>query len=456
MAGKLVACPACGGHVRLPGKSAGVTAKAPAVTVPTVTAPRSGTAAPKPKSKSHKQAADVATFEMDGDGDDDFDDNDEDDRGSRRGKKRSAGKKKTGSNLLLLCSLGGGGILLLGGLVVVVLLLTLRGGGSNSPALALVPGDAGGFVLVRLGDFMKTPSADAIRKLAGNEKGNKFGIGMDEVRDIVVILSTKAMTGGEQPVVALTTTKTVTAAMFQASDAFKEATRKEVNGKTLFVSKQPGQPSVLLLDPNLLLVGDEPAITAMANRPAGGNAGPLTPKLRAAASGNDMFFFGYQVSPAMAQMAGPMGGGGPPGLKLSFITEVKGGHIALSEDKSIHGRISLDFADGAKAAKAKEDLDAALGMARMMLPNMKGQVPGMNPKMMALAEKALDKARPVVVGVSVEMPLEYETTIGELIDQAKPMMGGFMPGMGGMPPPPGPVPQAPQAPQPQRAPRKKL
>ena len=29
MAGKLVACPACGGHVKLPGKPAGVTAKAP-------------------------------------------------------------------------------------------------------------------------------------------------------------------------------------------------------------------------------------------------------------------------------------------------------------------------------------------------------------------------------------------------------------------------------------------
>ena len=218
----------------------------------------------------------------------------------------------------------------------------------------------------------------------------------------------------------------------------------------------------MIHDTNLLLSGEEAAITALSTQPPRKEAGPLTPKLRAAALGNDMFFFGYHVSAEMRQMAGPMGGpmgdpmaggpmGGGPGFKLSFVSDVLSGQIALTEDRTIHGRISLDFADAAKATKAKEDLDATLGMFRIMFPQMKGQMRGANPRMLAIAEKALEKARPVVVGNSVELPMEYETTIGELIEQAKPMMGmfgpGMGPGMGGMPGPP-PVPQRPPVPPP--------
>lgn len=450
MAGKLVACPACGGHVRLPGKPVGVTAKAPKVTVPAAPAP-----APRPKSKPQMKPkpATVATFEMD-DPDDDFEEEDDHYRESRRGKKRtSARKKKAGSGrLLLLCGLGGGGALLVVGLIVGLIFL-LPGRAPAGP-LALVPSDAAAFMLVRMGDFGKTASADTIRKLGG-EKDGKFGIAFDEVREVVIIFSTKSFKQLEKPIVALSTSKPISVAAIQASEAGKDLTKKEVGGKTLLVSAQPNQPSMLVHGSNMLLVGDEAAITALSANPPKGEAGPLTPKLRAAAASSDMLFFGYQVPPELAQMAGPMGGpmGGGMGMKLSFISDVKSGELSLREDRTIHGRLTLDFADAAKASKAKDDLDATLGMARMMMPAMKGQMPGINPKMMALAEKALDKARPVAAGNSVEIPLEYETTIGELIDQAKPMMGMFGPGMGGMPGPgmggmpPGPRP-GPAVPQP--------
>ena len=226
MAGKLVACPACGGHIKLGGKSAGVMAKAPKVTVPSAPPP-----APRPKSKSqlHRQPVKVATFEMDDD--DDLDDEDEP-RQSRRGKKRKRSKKKKSSSaLLLVCGLGGGGALLLIGLIV-GLVLVLRGGGTPTGPLALVPPDAVGFALIRMGEFQKTPSAEALRKLGGVDKDGKFGIAPDDVRDLVVIFSTKGMIGGEPPIVAVSTSKPISVAVIEASDMGKTMTKKTVGAKT--------------------------------------------------------------------------------------------------------------------------------------------------------------------------------------------------------------------------------
>ena len=459
MAGKLVACPACGGHVTLPGKSAGVTVKAPRSPMP-ATAPA---AAGRPKSNPARQPAKMATFKVDdGDADFEYDEDDGDDydrRPSRRGKKPNRNVAKAGMNPLLLWGgIGGGAAVLLLG-VVVGLVMAFRGGGGSSGALAMVPADALGFVLVRAGDFNKTPSAAAIRKLAGPENEAKLGVGMNELRDIVVIITPKSIKNDEMPIIAISTIKPIDVAGLLASAEFKDATtKKEVGGKTLLVSAKPKSPSVIFHEPSLILLGDEAEITALSAQPPKADAvGPLTPKLRAAAAGNDTFFFGYQVTADMKKWAGPMGGGGMPGMKLSFISDVQAGHIALTEDKAIHGRMALDFADGAKASKAKEDLDAALGMARMMFPQMKGNMPGINPRMMTIAEKALDKARPAVSGSSVEIPLEFEITIGELIEEAKPMMGMFMPGMGpGMGAmPPGPRPGPPPGPFPQPQPIRK-
>jgi hypothetical protein len=459
MAGKLVACPACGGHVTLPGKPAGVTAKAPRMTVPATAPAPAGRPKSKPPQPARKPAK-LATFEPDdGDADFEYDEDDEGDRRpARRGKKNTRGKKsKAGINPVVLWGgIGGAAVLVLG--LAVGLVMAFRGGGSPSGALALVPADSVGFMLVRAGDFNKTPSADTIRKMVGVENEAKFGIPISDIRDVVLIVTAKSMKPTGLPIVAISTAKPISIDAIAASELGKPLTKKEVGGKTLFAGGQANPQSMLLHEPNMLLMGDEADITALSAAPPKADVtGLLTPKLRAAAAGSDMFFFGYQVSPEMRQMAGPMGAGGMPGFKLTFVNEVQGGFVAMTEDKTIHGRLSLEFVDGAKAGKAKEELDATLGMVRtMMLPNMKG-MPGMNPRLMTIAEKAIEKARPFVTGNSVEIPLEYETTIGELIDQAKPMMGMFGPGMGGpgMGAMPGPPPGPPPFPQPQPPLRKK-
>ena len=148
MAGKLVACPACGSHVTLPGPgkpAAGVTARAPAATVP-----MAPSKAPS-KSPSRKAKEQPVEFEMD--------DGEEDRRPSRPEKKRKPRPKakSSGSLLVLVAGLGCGGLLLL---VVIVgaLMLFLFRGGSGGELLAMVPADVDGFARVRLSDFLKTSS----------------------------------------------------------------------------------------------------------------------------------------------------------------------------------------------------------------------------------------------------------------------------------------------------------
>ena len=423
MAGKLVACPACGGHVKLPGKPADVTAKAPAFTVP----------APRPKSKSqlHRQPAKVATFEMDGD-DDDFDD---DDLGSaRRGKKRKAGKKqKAGSGRLLLwCALGGGGFV---ALLLLVVLIVLLGGGGGSPVLAMVPADVEAFGMVRVGNLLRTPSGQKLRKMAIDlQKDDNAAKEIDNYQDMVIFNR-----NGRGPLIIASTSSPVDAAVSE-KQLVNSHTRKQLEGKTFFAPNNAAQLGIFLHGPRIAILGAEADIVDYLKQPPA-PAGPMAPMLRAAGSDSSMIFVAFQGSLLRNAPMGPMG----PMALMGGVPEFQQGRFTLNDGTRMAGNLALDFADAAKAATAKDNLDKMLDMARKTVPMQMKMMPG---PMAGLVEKTLAKATPALSGTTVNVPIDIEMSMGDLVEKMQPMFammammgGGMGPGFGpgpGMGPGPGP------------------
>jgi hypothetical protein len=438
LAGQRVACPQCGTHVQLPG---GPAARRPASAAVS-------SRAPAPKAQ-HAAASfepvgggKSATFELD------MDDDPEDDDRPRRRKKSKQGS----SRMLLYAALGGGGLVVVLLLVTLLLLLGGGGGGGRGSSLAhMVPADATTFVAFQSSDFWKSPSGQKVKKAIGPEfdKGNdefrkKIGLGMDEVREMLAVMP-KGPGSGKPDLIFVATEKPVDLAALQAGDIGKQRQKKDVGGKTLLAVQDPPNASVLVHASNILIVGDEAALTDFAKKPPAAE-GPLAPAIRAAKSQRSLFFVGFQVPPELAQMA--KAGPPVPMMKLDFVNDLKGGHVALSEGASLSASLGLYYPDAAKAKKAKEDIDSLLGVARMtMVPQMKGMpMPGMAENV-ALFEKALNRMRPTVSGTMVEVPIELDTTIGDMVEKFQPMMqqfGGGFPGLGG----PGPMPKPGPAPGP--------
>ena len=174
----------------------------------------------------------------------------------------------------------------------------------------------------------------------------------------------------------------------------------------------------------------------------------MAASIRAAGSDSNMFFVAFNGGALKKAGGGPMG----PMAMMGVFPEIKSGRVMFSDGSRITGNVALDFADDASAKTAKDLLDTMLGALRMTAPQ---QVKMMPAGMGDMAIKALDKARPTQSGATITVPIEVETTMGDLAEKLPPLMGamafgggpgpGFGPGPGIGPGPgmggPGQIPQ---------------
>ena len=146
--------------------------------------------------------------------------------------------------------------------------------------------------------------------------------------------------------------------------------------------------------------------------------------IQAAGSDGSMIFVAFRA-PAMRKGAGPMGP-----MMMGVMPDFETGRFTMNDGTRMVGNLALDFADAAKAATAKDNLDKMLDAARLMVPMQANMMPGADGRP-GREDARQGEARPF--RSDRQLPIEIEMSMGDLVEKVQPMMAMLaMGGMGGM------------------------
>ena len=304
-----------------------------------------------------------------------------------------------------------------------------------------VPSNAISFAVVRLGAFIESPSGAKIIEMTGpgiakfaKETEDKLKLEPKDIRTVMVIAL--AIPNDPKNVEQSGVIVVETAAPFDAAGIEKEADSKsEVAGKTMYFKKND-PVGILLLSPTRIMNGTKEMVTALITGTP--KAGPLSASLKEAAASKALFFAAFQTTPELAELR-------EKGVAVArdtvpaveAIAEATAGQITVSEDKSLKIALKLKYADADQAAKAKQSLEELTKQGADFLGGAKDMAKAFpdGEKLLPLVESALASVKPAVEGDTLTVPVQIDSTIGELFGTAMKMMP-----MGGPPkgPPPAP------------------
>lgn len=440
-AGKVIKCPGCGEKVKVPGGAA--------------TAVQA--AAPKPAAAVAKSTTSKKRSRDDDDEDEDFDEDEEEERPKKKKK-----KKKKGSPVLWY-ALGGGGLLLVLIIVGIFMFMGRRSpppqakakqpAPASAPAptpeapppppagpslVEFLPADAFAFLHTREGALMKSPSGKKLRALApkeaeqaGAEIYSKLGIGRDDAVESALILM-NAPNGPDvvdSSYVLMASTKPfkldALEAGFQVGPVPVKFTKKELNGKPAYVLplKELKLPVPLpdenmaiaahLLNPNVLIVSTENGMNSWLGREVAKD-GPLADSVKTVAAEPTFFFLAMRMPEQVNQFRDS-----PEAEQVKALLEANQLQLSLQEDKTIRLGLRLKFPDAEKATKGKETIENLLGGVRLMAGGFKKGLPPGGDK---IVDAALASIKPTANADTVDVPVQINTTIGELAELSKPMI----------------------------------
>ncbi len=266
---------------------------------------------------------------------------------------------------------------LVSALLAVGLVTSSVNGAELPPALAAIPGDAGGFVAIDVPAVMNSPLCDDIQFALGAIKpaeltafAKKFPVDPRTIEHVVVVLPTGATVLAPLP--DLHPTAVSALGIFGCAKAFDPVLLtkafspigrpKSYRGRTYQFEDESWTGLLVLPGNRAFVIGAEDSLVWLIDRLEQGEVvGPLSPA-RAEAVGHTVFI---AANPSVAV---------PPMLEfpaaLQPLTEAKRVCVAIDLGKSIKGSVELHYADADGAVKGEKAVKATIGLARDRLKNV--------------------------------------------------------------------------------------
>ena len=316
----------------------------------------------------------------------------------------------------------------------------------NQSAFDLVPGDAISFAMVRVGDFMDSPSGVKVIEMMGpmyamaeKQMKEELQIGPKEVRSVLVVglklpQDPKAADRAGFLVIDCTRPFSVPEKVESGSD------KSEVAGKVAYEDKKAGQ-MLVVLSPTRVMVGPPEIVT---NALKGAKAGALSVSAKQAATSKALVYLSFQVTEDLAKLREDKLTSVRdqiPGLEA--VADAVAGDLMISEDPSLKITLKLKYADADKAEKAKMAVEELVDQGKGLLALGKKEIEKLpqGAKLGALGKSALATVavKPAVDGErTLTVPLDLGANIGDLAEigmALAPMFGPSGPPKGGPPPP---------------------
>jgi hypothetical protein len=379
--------------------------------------------------------------------DDDREDEEEDDGPRRPAKKKGKKSKSGGGNSTMLILLGVAGlvgVLLLGG--GVWLLMTFLGGNSSNAQL-FVPGNAQGFVTVRVLELSRTAAG---KKMFDQVNQQAKGVGNPNIfKPEEIDRLTYVIVDGEKNIwwsIAesnkLMTTQTVRAEFPNARDASHE-------GKSYIAGSIPGMGNTpmaaYLVHSRMMILGSETGVKRaieLSSKPR--VTGSLDSQLHLLSSSKHITGT-FQLPPTLANEL-KNGLNNPMAKQFAAIGEFTSGSFSANVGDALDLELTATYPGDAQAQAAKAAADKALAAASVGIGAFKGNLKPDQQQIMSSVEKAIETIKITQSGASVQITIRFEGFANALNQLPNPGAGGFPglapnPGGGGFPGPrPGPGP----------------
>jgi hypothetical protein len=299
-----------------------------------------------------------------------------------------------------------------------------KGASEKQSVYDYVPGDAISFAAVRVGALLESPSGAKLIETLGPQYEmfakvfeEHAKIDPKDVRTIVMVglkVPENAQTAEQAGIFVVDSAKPIDTAAFE-----KQAESKgELAGKTMWLHKNE-KTVLVLLSPTRVMIGPKELVTGALTTKAPKD-GPLSASLKEAASSKACVFAAFRMTPELVDLRDKgLGAAGDAAMGTEAIAAAEAGQLTITEDKSLKIALKLKYADPDQAAKAKQSLEELVKKGTEFLDGARDMVKGQPAeKLLPLAESALASVKPAVAGETLTVPLEIDSTIGDLLDTA--------------------------------------
>jgi hypothetical protein len=263
--------------------------------------------------------------------------------------------------------------------------------------LDLVPADAFGFVQVRIGEFLTTPSGKKTLSAAPAgllERFGSFDILPTDLKELIAVfpVAPLAADARDKAFLLLSSEKPIDAAKLQAAEGVQA---KVMGGKTIYLvteKKEKKSFAVQLATPRKAILGQESALAARGTS----TSGPLAGLIGDAKANRQLVYAGFHLPNDVVQSAPP---------STLPLVKAQRGRLTLNEDQKLKLTMTLTYADVVQSVEAKNALDDLL---KQPLPPEWDILPG------PVLGQALQNLRASVKGINLVVSTQLETTCGDL------------------------------------------
>jgi hypothetical protein len=365
-----------------------------------------------------------------------MDDDEDEDETPRRPVKKKGKKAKSGSMLLVILGVVGVlAVLLLGGGALLVVSLL---GGSSATMQNFVPGNAQGFVTMRVADLYRTNAGKAMfdQSIQQQQRVNPLGKTMkpEEVDRMTVVIMDM-----EKEIIweIHETNKLMTTALIR--EQFTNPRDASHQGKSYIVGSVAGQPKPLaayLVHSKLMVAGPEEAVKRAIEvglKPH--EAGPLDEGLALLGGGKHLVGSMRSV-PEMTNFVRQAND--PTSKMFAPLADFSSVQIQAQVSSALDLEVQANYPGDPQAQAAKGAADKGLAMASLGLGAFKGAMPADQQAALGGVEKALETIKVEQTGPRVKVTVRFDgldnavRMIPNMIGGVRPPGGPGMPGPGGL------------------------
>jgi hypothetical protein len=277
----------------------------------------------------------------------------------------SVKKRKKGSALPWILA-GVAALLLVGGGTLTAILLLRGGGGAD---FDMIPGNAQGFVVVRVADLLNSELGKKIMAEAGKggqgmtpaQIEEKIGVKLDDIeRLIVVVADANQQLGWGVATLSKPVNREKLSASFEA-----QAEKVQHAGKTLEVFSKGGDRMALCyLSDTMVVAGPEAGVKSAVEMLGGKRpSGSLDDAIKKAQDKHTIFVAGTPPPGTMQPLAANI----PPQVSgLKPVLDLQTAALAFDMGSQWSLELNLHYPDDAKAKAAKDGIDGLLAFAKLM------------------------------------------------------------------------------------------
>jgi hypothetical protein len=263
--------------------------------------------------------------------------------------------------------------------------------------LDMVPADAFGFVQVRIGEFLTTPSGKKTLSAAPPgllERLQPFDISPTDLKELVAVFPVfpLARDAADKTFFLISSEKPIDVAKVRAAEGVQV---KDVGGKAIYLMTEKNEKksiAVQFASSRKAIVGQESALAARATV----SSGPLAGLIGDAKGNRQLIYAGFHVPNDVAQAA--------PASLLPLV-KAQRGRVTLNEDQKLKLTLTLTYADVVQSVEAKNALD---GLLKQPLSPEWEMLPA------PLLGQAMQNIKASVKGINLVVSTQLETTCGDL------------------------------------------